>query len=84
MANRDDITLWIVEALRSSGGSGKIVDIAKYIWEHKSEEIKADKGNLLYTWQYEMRWAAQNLRHSGALLPAKRSKRGIWELKEKR
>jgi len=37
-------------------------------------------GDLFYTWQYDMRWAATKLRRDGKLKAATRSPKGTWEL----
>lgn len=50
--------VWIVECLNSRGGAGWPKDVAKYVWEKYESELKAS-GDILYTWQYDLRWAAQ-------------------------
>ena len=70
---------WVVEALRASGGSASVVDVAKHIWAAHEQEIRW-AGDLLFTWQYDMRWAAHALRREGVVRRADRSPRGIWEL----
>ena len=68
MADRDDLKLWVVQALKSMGGKGSIVDICRHIWENHEAELKAS-GDLFYTWQYDMRWAGQRLRDDRKLDP---------------
>lgn len=34
-----------------------------------------------YTWQYDIRWAATELRKTGFMIEATESPRGIWQLK---
>lgn len=80
MATRDDLQDWVVEALKSMGGSGNIVQVAKHIWETHNTELKAS-GDLFYTWQYDMRWAATKLRNSNKILPAEVSRKGEWRLR---
>ena len=70
---------WIEEALNENNGSGSVLEVAKIIWKNHEEDLKAS-GNLFYTWQYNYRWAATNLRHKGILKPANESPNGIWEL----
>ena len=77
---KDDLKEAVIAAIRSKGGKAKLIDIAKHIWEHHEAELKAS-GDLFYRWQYEMRWAANILRHEGRLEAADVSPRGIWELK---
>ncbi|MDE3021824.1 MAG: hypothetical protein KGI54_08190 [Pseudomonadota bacterium] len=79
MTTREDMKGWIIEALRSMKGKGWPKDISKYIWEHYEPELKAS-GSLLYTWQYDIRWAAQSLRISGKLKPVDGKRNLPWEL----
>jgi hypothetical protein len=78
MATRRDLELWICLALKSLGGSSSIVSIAQHIWDSHEAELRSS-GDLFYTWQYDMRWAANRLRRAGKLKPAKAQSR-IWEL----
>lgn len=80
MATRDDLQDWVVEALKTLGGSGTIVQVAKHIWDNHNSELKVS-GDLFYTWQYDMRWAATKLRNSNKLLPAEVSLKGEWRLR---
>nr|WP_246573814.1 hypothetical protein [Chelatococcus asaccharovorans] len=61
------------------GGQDEIVPIARYIWERYEAQLKAS-GDLYYTWQYDIRWAAQKLQDSGTLLKTRRGARSIWKL----
>lgn len=79
MAMKERLEAWVVEALRSSLGSAKLVTIAKHIWKHHEAELRSS-GDLLYTWQYDMRWAANVLRRKGVLRAVSISPRGVWEL----
>ena len=80
MATREDLQDWVVQALESLGGTGAIVQVAKHIWENHSEELQSS-GDLFYTWQYDMRWAATKLRNGKLILPAEVSQKGQWRLK---
>ena len=79
MRNREDLQDWVYQALKSLGGKGRIVDVAKYIWKYYEEDLKAS-GDMFYTWQYDMRWAATKLRGSKKILPAEKSQKGEWKL----
>jgi hypothetical protein len=81
LAKKDDLQDWVRDALRARGGRAKLVDVAKHIWLHHEEDLKAS-GNLLYTWQYDMRWAALVLRKKGIMNSANVSPSGTWELVE--
>ncbi len=79
LVNRDDMMVWIVDCLKSLGGKGWPKDVSKYIWENHELELRAS-GDLLYTWQYDVRWAAQKLRNSGVLKPVHGRRDLPWEL----
>ena len=48
MNSRDDLQDWVYQALKSVGGKGRIVDVAKYIWTNKEQELRAS-GDMFYT-----------------------------------
>ena len=81
MATRESLKEWVVEALRAKGGSASIAEICKHIWQSHEPEIR-NSGDLLYKWQYDMRWAGQVLRNSGVLQPKSRGDQGPWRLAE--
>jgi hypothetical protein len=70
---------WIVEALQDFGGRATLIDVCRHVWEHHEVEL-ADSDALFYTWQYDIRWAATQLRTSGKMRAASKSLRGVWEL----
>lgn len=76
---RKMMTPWVIEALNDLGGSASFLDISKYVWEHHERHIR-DIEDLLYEWQYELRWAAYFLRRDGTLKPATESPKGVWQL----
>lgn len=79
MASRADMKDWIVDCLKAKGGKGWPKEVAKYLWENHESEIRAS-GDLLYSWQYDVRWAAQNLRDAGVLKPVHGRHDLPWEL----
>lgn len=79
MATRESMKQWIVEYLNSSGGRGSPRDVSKYVWEKYESELKSS-GDLLYTWQYDIRWAAQKLRNEGVLKSVNGRRDLPWEL----
>lgn len=79
MATREDMKNWVIQALKSLGGKGWPKDIAKYIWDHYESDLRRS-GGLLYTWQYDVRWAAQSLRNEGTLKPVNGRRDLPWEL----
>ena len=70
---------WVTDALTALGGSGTIVEVAEEIWR-QHEDVLRGAGDLFYTWQYDIRWAAQALRDAGLAKPAAETPRGIWAL----
>jgi len=79
MAKKEELQSWILDALKKSHGSASYITIAKEIWHMRELELKKS-GDLFFTWQYDMRWAANRLRRAGKLKNAEDSPRGIWEL----
>ena len=70
----------LMSCLQELGGEASIVKVCKCFWEHYEEELK-HSGDLLYTWQYDIRWAATELRKTGFMIEATESPRGLWQLK---
>jgi hypothetical protein len=57
---------WIKDALQERGGTGSLLDVAKAVWKAHGAEIE-EGGDIFYTWQYELRWAAKLLRDDKVL-----------------
>jgi hypothetical protein len=79
MLHKEELEKLVKEALESAGGSANIVTVAKYIWNHYEEELQ-ESGDLFYTWQYDIRWAANELRRKEIMKETESSPRGVWEL----
>lgn len=79
MATKHDLPDWVQNALRDIGGHASILGVAKHIWKNHESELKTS-GDLFFTWQYDMRWAANSLRRRGIMKPAEVSPVGVWEL----
>lgn len=47
--------------------------------EHHEQELR-DAGDLFFSWQYDLRWAAQALRNEGELKAKDGKRSGGWEL----
>jgi hypothetical protein len=77
-ATKNRLKAWILEALQALGGSGHVLEVSRAVWERHEVDLQAS-GDLFFTWQYDLRWAAKELRDEGALKPAT-SRRGPWEL----
>jgi len=79
VATKADLEEWVVEALTNVGGSGSVVTVSKKLWELHAHELDVS-GDLFFTWQYDVRWAAQKLRDRGVLVSLKGDRRGVWTL----
>ena len=66
MAMRENLKQWVYDAV-AERGEASIVETAKHIWRNHREEIER-WGDGFYTWQYDMRWAAQVLRDERKLI----------------
>ena len=79
MAHKRDLRAWVVEALRSLGGRGSVLEVSRVVWQLHETELR-QSGDLFYTWQYDVRWAAQGLRESGYLKAVETDRRAPWTL----
>ena len=79
MATKKDLADWVYEAIKANGGKATIVEVAKHIWDNHEAELRGSS-DLFYTWQYDMRWAADQLRAEYRLQPKPRGDRGPWRL----
>jgi hypothetical protein len=78
-ATKSDLQAWVVEALASLGGSATVVPVCREIWLRHELDLRAS-GDLFFTWQYDVRWAAQKLRDAGILEPVHGDRRGNWTI----
>jgi len=65
--------------LKTLGGRATLLDACKAFWGTHENALRSS-GDLFYTWQYDIRWAATNLRKSGKMISAEISPQSIWEL----
>lgn len=79
MSDKALLKEWVVEALGELGGQGKVLAVSQVIWRRHEGDLRA-AGSLFYTWQYDVRWAAQVLRDEGVLLEAHGRRDGTWAL----
>jgi hypothetical protein len=66
MVSREMLKAWVIEALEELGGSGRQIEVAKIVWRRHETELRAS-GDIFYRWQYDLRWAAHELRREGLL-----------------
>ncbi|WP_078427513.1 hypothetical protein [Alkalihalobacterium alkalinitrilicum] len=57
MSSKKDLEKWILEAIHNKNGSATLIEICKYVWEYHEDDLR-NSGDLFYTWQYDIRWAA--------------------------
>jgi hypothetical protein len=79
MKTRRDLCDWIVEALKDLKGSAQIIRIREHIWDHHKDELIAS-GNLHFTWNEDIYWAATQLRAKGVLKKARDTSKSVWAL----
>jgi hypothetical protein len=76
---KEDLRVLVIEALNNYGGQASIVQVCTHVWNNHREQLEAS-GDLFYTWQYDIRWAAQALRDEKIMHADELSPRGIWRL----
>ena len=78
----------LLSILKNMGGSASMMEVFKFFWKEYGAKISQTE-DIFYTWNYDIRWAATNLRKRGLMKPAKKqentygediSSKGIWEL----
>ncbi|HEX5227610.1 MAG TPA: hypothetical protein VFW44_07860 [Bryobacteraceae bacterium] len=82
MLVRDDLKPWIKDALEASGGQASVIEVCRYVWHHHEAELRQG-GDLFFTWQYDIRWAATKLRHEGIIAAADKKSHTPWRLAER-
>jgi hypothetical protein len=79
MKTRKDLCDWIVEALKDLKGSAQIMKIREHIWQNHKDELMGS-GNLHFTWNEDIFWAATQLRAKGVLKKASDTSKSVWAL----
>ena len=54
MKENESMKKWIIECLQERGGSAWPREVSKYVWDSYEAELR-DFGDMLYTWQYDIR-----------------------------
>lgn len=78
---RYDLPTILYDTLAKLGGKGTIVDVCKMVWDQHQAELM-NSNELFYTWQYDIRWAATELRKHRQMKAADISPKGIWEIEK--
>jgi len=80
MTSKADLMDWVLEALEKLGGSAEVVEVSRQVWRDHERDL-ASSGDLFFTWQYDLRWAAKRQRDLGNLkLSEGRRPHAHWEL----
>lgn len=79
MADKENLREWLISALKANNGKASIVDVCKFIWNNYKIELEESE-DLFFTWQYDIRWAATQLRKERIMCAADQSPQGVWEL----
>lgn len=80
MAVKADLVRWVHDAVYELGPTN-VIGVAKWIWQRHESDLR-HSGDLFYTWQYDIRWAAQKLRSEGVLAPTGRGLGSVWRLSD--
>ncbi len=81
MVTKETLKAWVVEALSELGGEARQIEVAKVVWRRHENELR-QSGDIFYRWQYDMRWAATELRKEGRLADNARGE--PWRLQQSR
>jgi hypothetical protein len=76
---RDQLPSLIEQALTSLGGTAALARVSEWIWAHREGDLRLS-GDLFFTWQYDMRWAAQRMKKAGRLAYKRDGGRPVWQL----
>ena len=76
MFSKHDLPSIVEKAIKAYGGSATIVEVCKYIWDNYNDEL-SQSGDLFFTWQYDVRQAAQYLRDKNKSYI---KEKGVWAL----
>ena len=76
---REDLPARLYIVIEGLGGEGTLLDICKKFWEQYETELQKS-GDLFYTWQYDIRWAATSLRKAGLMEEANTCEKGTWRI----
>ena len=55
------------------------MEIFRQFWKLYGDDL-SEEDDLFYTWNYDIRWAATELRKFGRMKQAFQSPKGIWEI----
>lgn len=86
---RNDLPDLLYKTIQSLGGKASMMDIFREFWKLYANKLDPAE-DMFYTWNYDIRWAATELRKNGRMKPAHskenpgeledESPKGIWEI----
>lgn len=76
VVDKQELKSWVLEAVDALGPC-TVLAASKWVWENHEAELTG-AGDLFFTWQYDIRWAAQMLRTEGTLAPVARGAGSVW------
>ncbi len=86
--DRNDLPDILYDLIDELGGRACMMDIFKLFWKKHGKDLQ-ESDDIFYTWNYDIRWAATQLRKQGKMKPASTrentrgddsSPKGIWEV----
>ena len=75
---RDTLKEYILEALELKGPQTPN-QVSKWVWNNHSSDLRKS-GDLLYSWQYDLRWAIQRLKGDDLAAIDSSHKPSIWSI----
>ncbi len=88
MITRNALPSILYDILKQFGGSATMMDVFKKFWADNKHKLN-EADDIFYTWNYDIRWAATQLRKQGKMKPAttkenthgsNMSPKGVWEI----
>lgn len=76
---REDLPNLLYKTIESLGGAAETMEIFRQFWKLYGDDL-SEEDDLFYTWNYDIRWAATELRKFGRMKQAFQSPKGIWEI----
>ena len=85
---KEDLPDLLYNIIKKLGGSAIMMEVFREFWNEYDIELQKS-GDLFYTWNYDIRWAATELRKQGRMKPAgtkknprglNESPKGLWEI----
>lgn len=70
------LSSWIIEALAGAGRTASPLQVAKDVWARREQELRS-AGDLLFTWQLDLRATAEGMVADGTILV---EESGDWRL----